>query len=387
MEFPIYLDYNATTPVDEQVLEVMLPYFSRRFGNASSTTHSFGWTAEEAAEQAREQVAGFLGAADADEVLFTSGATEAINAAIKGVAEAYARKGRHIVTAQTEHKAVLDTCKALEHQDYDVTYLPVDESGRVDPDDVEAAFTDETILAAIMWANNETGVLQPIPEIYERVRSRDILFMTDATQAVGKVPVSVEHADLLACSGHKVYGPKGVGALYVSRRNPRVRLVPLIDGGGQESGRRGGTLNVPGIVGMGEALERAQEKTEEESSRLEQLRNRFEAKLLDELPDLLMNSEGAPRLPQTANISFRGLEANNLMTALRNVAVSSGSACTSGSNKPSHVLKAMGLSGEEARAALRFSLGRYTTEEEVDYAAEQVIEGVSQLRSKTPVSA
>ena len=386
MELPVYLDYNATTPVDERVLKAMLPYFSERFGNASSTTHSFGWTAEEAVEQAREQVAGFLGADDAGEVLFTSGATEAINTAIKGVAEAYGRKGRHIVTAETEHKAVLDTCKALEHLDYDVTYLPVGESGRVDPDEVEAALTGETILAAVMWANNETGALQPIPEIYERVRSRGVLFMTDATQAVGKVPVSVEHADLLACSGHKVYGPKGIGALYVSRRSPRVRLVPLVDGGGQEGGRRGGTLNVPGIVGMGSALERAREKAKEESSRLKQLRDRFEARLLDELPDLLVNSGEVPRLPQTANISFRGLEANNLMTALRNVAVSSGSACTSGSNKPSHVLKAMDLSDEDAKAAVRFSLGRYTTEEEIDYAAKQVIEGVTQLRSKTPVS-
>ena len=386
MELPVYLDYNATTPVDERVVEAMLPYFSERFGNASSTTHSFGWAAEEAVEQAREQVASFLGAADAGEVFFTSGATEAINTAIKGIAEAYGRKGRHIVTAQTEHKAVLDTCKALEHQDFNVTYLPVGESGRIDPDDVEAALTDETILAAIMWANNETGVLQPIPEIYERVRSRGVLFMTDATQAVGKVPVSASHADLMAFSGHKVYGPKGIGALYVSRRSPRVRLVPLIDGGGQENGRRGGTLNVPGIVGMGTALEHVRKKTGE-GNRLKKLRNHFEARLLDELPDLLVNSRKAPRLPQTTNISFRGLEANNLMTALRNLAVSSGSACTSGSNKPSHVLKAMGLSSEDARAALRFSLGRYTTKEEIDYAAEQVIEGVSRLRSKAAVSA
>ena len=387
MDTPVYLDHNATTPVDERVLEQMMPYFSEHYGNASSKTHSFGWTAEEAVEQAREQVAGTLGAGDATETVFTSGATEALNLALKGVAEAYGRNGRHIVTTQIEHKAMLDPAGALEHLDYEVTYLPVDEEGRVDPDEVAAALRDDTILVSVMWANNETGVVQPVPEIYERVREHGALLMTDATQAVGKVPVSVEHADLLACSGHKLYGPKGVGALYVRRRGPRVRLVPLIDGGGQERGRRGGTLNVPGIVGMGAALELADEERGEEAERLSGLRDRFEEQLTEALSDVKINSGGAARLPQTSNVTFRGLRADDLMTALRTVAVSPGSACTSDANKPSHVLKALGLSDEEARGSVRFSLGRFTTEEQVDYAAEQVIEGVRQLRGAPAVGA
>lgn len=385
MKQPVYLDHNATTPVDERVLEQMIPYFSEQYGNASSQTHAYGWTAEEAVQQGREQVTGVLGAGSPNEIIFTSGATEAINTAIKGTAEAYGRVGRHIVTVKTEHKAVLDTCQALEHQDFDVTYLPVDEAGRVNPEEVADAITDETILVSVMWANNETGVLQPIPEIYERVHERGVLFMTDATQAVGKVPVSVEHADLLACSGHKFYGPKGVGALYVSRRSPRVRLVPLVDGGGQEDSRRGGTLNVPGIVGMGMALTLAQEEMVGEGRRQERLRDRFETRLREELSDIRINGAEARRLPQTTNVSFCGLKANNLMTALRRVAVSSGSACTSGSSRPSHVLKAMGLSDADAEAAIRFSLGRSTTEEDVDFAAEHVIDGVKDLRP-TPVA-
>ena len=381
MKLPIYLDYNATTPVDERVLAQMVPFFTEHYGNASSKGHPFGWAAEEAVEQAREAVAACLGA-DANEIVFTSGATEAVNAAIKGVAGAYARKGRHLVTVQTEHKAVLDTCRALERQGFAVTYLPVHPNGLLDLDALDAALTDETILVAVMWANNETGVLQPIPEIAERVRARGILFMTDATQAVGKVPVSVDHADLLVCSGHKVYGPKGVGALYVRRRSPRVRLLPLVDGGGQERGVRGGTLNVPGIVGMGAALTLAHAEMHLDATRLQRLRDRLETALMDRLPAVQVNGREAPRLPQTANVTFGGVEAAKLLVALRDVAVSSGSACTSGSNKPSHVLRAMSLPDEDALAALRFSLGRFTTTDEIDYAIDHVVNAVNQLRGE-----
>ncbi len=385
MKLPIYLDHNATTPVDERVLARMVPFFTEQYGNASSKGHPFGWAAEEAVEQAREAVAGCLGA-EVQEIVFTSGATEAINAALKGVAGAYARKGRHLVTVQTEHKAVLDTCRALERQGFAVTYLPVESNGLLDLNELDAALTDETILVAVMGANNETGVLQPIPEIAERVRARGILFMTDATQAVGKVPVSVSSADLLVCSGHKVYGPKGVGALYVRRRHPRVRLLPLIDGGGQERGLRGGTLNVPGIVGMGAALEIAYAERQTEAARLEALRDRFEAALLDHLPDVQVNGQTAPRLPQTANVAFRGVEAAKLVLALRDLAVSTGSACTSGSGKPSHVLQAMGLPDEDALATIRFSLGRFTTADEIDYAIEHVVHAVERLRERATVA-
>ncbi len=385
MKLPIYLDHNATTPVDERVLARMLPFFTEHYGNASSKGHPHGWAAEEAVEQARETVAACLGA-EAREIIFTSGATEAVNAAIKGVAGAYARKGRHFVTVQTEHKAVLDTCRALERQGFAVTYLPVLSNGLLDLDELDDALTDETVLVAVMGANNETGVLQPIPEIAERARARGILFMTDATQAVGKVPVSVSSADLLVCSGHKVYGPKGVGVLYARRRNPRVRLLPLVDGGGQERGLRGGTLNVPGIVGMGAALEIAHAEREAEATRLEALRDRFEAALLDNLPDVQVNGQTAPRLPQTANVAFRGVEAAKLVLALRDLAVSTGSACTSGSGKPSHVLKAMGLPDEDALASIRFSLGRFTTADEIDYAIEHVLNAVERLREGATVA-
>ena len=382
MKLPIYLDHNATTPVDERVLARMVPFFTEHYGNASSKGHPFGWAAEEAVAQAREAVAGCLGA-EANEIVFTSGATEAVNAAMKGVAGAYAGKGRHIVTVQTEHKAVLDTARALERQGFHITYLPVDGNGLVDLDALEAALTDETILVSVMWANNETGVLQPIPEIAERVRARGILFMTDATQAVGKVSVSTAYADLLVCSGHKVYGPKGVGALYVRRRNPRVRILPLLDGGGQERGLRGGTLNVPGIVGMGAALDFAQREYKADRARLEALRDQFETALLRRLPDVSINGGTAPRLPQTANITFGGVDAAKLLLALRDLAVSTGSACTSGSTRPSHVLKAMGLSNEDALATVRFSLGRFTTAEEVDYAINHIVSAVDQLRAET----
>jgi cysteine desulfurase len=381
MQTPIYLDHNATTPVDPRVLERMLPFFTEQFGNASSKAHAFGWAAEEAVSQAREAVAALLGA-EAEEVVFTSGATEALNTAIKGVAAAYASKGRHLVTVQTEHKAVLDACRALERGGCDVTYLPVDADGRVAPGAVAAALTDETILVAVMWANNETGVLQPIPAIAEVARAHGVLFLTDATQAVGKVPVDVAHADLLACSAHKFYGPKGVGALYVRRRNPRVRLLPLLDGGGQERGLRGGTLNVPGIVGLGAAAELARETTAAEGTRLAHLRDRLEAALTDALPGVRVNGRGAPRLPQTASLTFDGLQAAPLLMAVRELALSAGSACASGAGKPSHVLKALGLSDAAALATLRIGLGRATTAAEVDYAVRRLIDAATVLRAE-----
>ncbi len=374
MKLPLYLDYNATTPVDPRALERMLPYFSEHYGNASSTAHAFGWAAAEAVAQAREEVAALLGA-EPEAILFTSGATEAINTAVKGVAEAYAPKGRHVVTVATEHKAVLGACRALERRGFTVTTLPVGPDGRATPEAVTGAMTDETILVAAMWANNETGVLHPVDEIGAAVRARGALFLCDATQALGKVPVSVENVDLLACSAHKFYGPKGVGALYV-RRRPRVRLVPLLDGGGQEGGLRGSTLNVPGIVGMGAAAALAREALPEEAPRLRTLRDRMEAAFLEAYPGARINGRAAPRLPQTTNVTFPGLRADRLMTRLRSLAVSAGSACATGSHKPSHVLKALGLSGEDAAATLRFSLGRFTTEEEVDFAIRAVREAI-----------
>lgn len=384
MKLPIYLDYNATTPVDERVLARMLPYFTEHFGNTSSKGHAFGWAAEEAVDQARAQVAALIGA-EAREITFTAGATEALNLALRGVAAAYARKGNHIITVQAEHKAVLDTCKALERDGVRVTYLPVQPSGLLDLDALEAALTDATILVAVMWANNETGVLQPIPEIAERVRERGVLFLTDTTQAIGKVPVSAEYADLLVGSGHKLYGPKGVGFLYASKRQPRVRLVPQTTGGGQEDGLRGGTLNTPGIVGLGAAMERAQNEQPDESARLQTLRDRFEDRLQEALDDLTINGREAPRLPQTSNITFAGVKADQLMLALRDLAVSTGSACSTGSNTPSHVLTAMGLSPDAARATIRFSLGRFTTDGEMAYAAEQVVQAVGALRASAVV--
>ncbi|NBC17035.1 MAG: aminotransferase class V-fold PLP-dependent enzyme [Bacteroidetes bacterium] len=379
MQLPIYLDNNATTPVDDRVLDRMLPFFREHYGNASSAGHPFGWTADEAVDQAREQVAESIGAAPR-EITFTSGATEALNLALKGVAEAYARKGQHVVTVQTEHKAVLDACQALERSGVEVTYLPVDADGRLDLDALEAALTDETILVAVMWANNETGVLQPIPEIYERVRDRGSLFLTDTTQALGKTPVSAEHADLLVGSAHKIYGPKGVGFLYHSKRRPRVRLVPQVDGGGQEDGLRGGTLNVPGIVGLGAAATLARDDQADDAERLEPLRDAFEARLVEALPDVQINGRPAPRLPNTANVTFRGAPADKLMLALRDLAVSTGSACSSDSNKPSHVLTAMGVPADDARSTIRFSLGRFTTAEQMEHAAAHVIDAVTSLR-------
>ncbi|GIV60792.1 MAG: cysteine desulfurase IscS [Rhodothermaceae bacterium] len=381
MKLPVYLDHNATTPVDPVVLERMLPFFREHFGNPSSKGHAYGWAAEEAVTQAREQVAELLGAAP-EEIVFTGGATESINTAVKGAAEVYGRRGRHVVTVQTEHPAVLGACRALERRGFRVTYLPVAPDGRVTPEAVAEALTDETILVAVMWANNETGVLHPVEEIGSVVRAHGALFLCDATQAVGKVPVSVEHVDLLACSAHKFYGPKGVGALFVRRGRRPVRLTPLLDGGSQEGGRRAGTLNVPGIVGMGAAAVRARELLPEETRRLQGLRDRMEAAFCAALPDVVVNGAEAPRLPQTASITFRGVRAADLIARLRTLALSTGSACASGSSRPSHVLKALGLSDEDAAATLRFSLGRFTTDEEVRYAVGQVVAAVQALRGE-----
>ncbi len=390
MKLPIYLDYNATTPVDRRVVEQMLPYFTEHYGNASSKGHAFGWAAAEAVKMARTSVAELIGATP-EEVYFTGGSTESLNMAIKGVATTYRRKGNHIITVKTEHKGVLNACKALARAGIETTCLDVDADGLVDLNQLEEAITDQTILVSVMWANNETGVIQPIKEIADIVRSRDILFMTDATQAYGKIPVSVEHADLLTCTAHKMYGPKGVGAIYIRKRNPRVRLVPLIDGGSQEDGMRAGTINVPGIVGFGAAARLAIEEGEDDAKRLTELRNLLESKLKagisrKNMNGIKVNGAGAPRLPHVSNISFPGVSSASLVTELRDLAMSTGSACSTGAGNPSHVLKAMGLSDEDAYATLRISLGRFTSREEVEYAAEKIIEKVNYLHANSAVT-
>lgn len=381
MKLPIYLDYNATTPVDPRVLERMLPYFTERFGNASSKAHAHGWMAEEAVNVAREELAELLGA-EPEELVFTSGATESISMAIKGAAAARG-PGSHIVTAQAEHSAVLETCRSLERQGHRVTYLPVDGGGRVDLAGLEAALTDATALVALQWANNEVGAINPVAEISELLRRRSILFFTDATQAVGKIPVGAARADLLSLSAHKFYGPKGVGALYVGRRS-RLRLAPILEGGGQERGLRGGTLNVPGIVGLGAAARLAHELLGEESARLGGLRDRLEARLRSELPELRVNAADGPRLPQTASLTLPGVRAANLIMAARELAFSAGSACSSGTGRPSRVLKAMGLTDDEALSTIRLSLGRFTTDDETAEAARLLVHAAHQVTAGVP---
>ena len=375
----VYLDYNATTPVDPRVIERMLPFFTEHYGNPASQGHAYGWAASAAVDVARVQVAETLGARPSS-ITFTSGASEAINMAVKGVARANVRKGRHIVTMQTEHKAMLNSCQALQHRGYRITYLPVNSHGVVDLDELEAAMTEETILVSVMWANNETGVLQPIREIASRVRDRGIVFMTDATQAVGKLPVTVEDIDVLVCSGHKLYGPKGVGALYLRER---VRIPALLHGGGQERGLRAGTLNVPGIVGLGEAIHLAGDAVDSEYERQKQLRNELERTLCRALPGLRVNGSRAPRLPNTSSVTFPGKALDTLLpgSALGQVAISRGSACTSGYSATSHVLRAMGVQPEQARATARISLGRPTTAEAIRRAAAIMIDAV---RSRMP---
>ena len=381
MKLPIYMDNHATTPVDPRVLEVMLPYFTEHYGNAASRNHRFGWEAEAAVETARQQIAKLINASP-KEIVFTSGATESDNLAIKGVARACRHKGNHIVTLPTEHKAVLDPCQHLEQQGFGVTYVPVGPDGRVDPDDVKRALRDETILVTVMEANNEIGVLQPMAEIGRLCRERAILFHTDAVQAVGKVPIDVEALgiDLLSISAHKIYGPKGVGALYVRGRNPAVELAPLIEGGGHERGMRSGTLNVPGIVGLGKACELCRQEMPEESGRLRALRDRLKEGIVSGLEGVSVNGSLEHRLPHNLNVGFSGIEGESLLVGMNDVAVSLGSACMSARREPSYVLKALGVSDERAQSSVRFGLGRFNTEEEVDYVINRVIETVTGLR-------
>ena len=380
------MDYHATTPVDPRVLEAMMPFFHDQFGNAASRNHAFGWAAEQAVEAARGHVAALIGA-NVKEIIFTSGATESNNLAIKGAAEMYREKGNHVITCVTEHKAVIDTCKKLEKQGGRVTYLPVQKDGRIDLDDLRAAITDKTILITIMTANNEIGVLQPVAEIGAIAKEKGILFHTDAVQAVGKVPFDVNEAkaDLVSMSAHKVYGPKGVGALYVRRRNPRVLLSEQISGGGHERGMRSGTLNAPGIVGLGRAAEIAKAEMAAEGARLRALRERLNAGLHKGLDELYINGSMEHRLPHNLNISFAYVEGESLLMGINDVAVSSGSACTSASLEPSYVLKALGAGDDLAHSSIRFGLGRWTTEEEVDYVVDRLTTVVRRLREMSPL--
>jgi len=383
----IYLDNNATTPLDPRVLAAMMPYLTEKFGNAASRSHRYGWDAEEAVEKARGQVAELIGASD-KEIVFTSGATESDNLAIKGTVEMLAEKGRHIITCQTEHKAVIDPCKYLESKGVaDVTFLDPDRHGRVSAEQVRAALRDDTILITLMTANNEIGTIHPIAEIGAVAKERGIWFHTDATQAIGKIPFDVEalKVDMASMSGHKIYGPKGVGALYVRRRNPRVRLAPVIHGGGHERGMRSGTLNVPGIVGLGEAARLCMVDREKDLARIKLLRDRLEARIRAALDHVELNGDPEWRLPTTVNLSFAYVEGESLIMGVPDVAVSSGSACTSASLEPSYVLRALGVGDELAHSSIRFSLGRFTTEQDVDEAADEIIKTVRRLREMSPL--
>ena len=386
VKLPIYMDNHATTPVDPRVVEAMLPYFTEKFGNAASRNHSFGWAGEEAVENARAQVASLIGATP-KEIIFTSGATESDNLMIKGVAEMYREKGNHIITQAIEHKAVLDTCKRLEKYGYEVTYLPVQRDGRVDPEDVRKAITPKTILITIMYANNEIGIINPMTEIGKIAKEHGIIFAVDGVQAVGKIPVDVQkdNIDLLSISAHKIYGPKGVGALYVRRRNPRVQLSAIIDGGGHERGMRSGTLNVTGIIGLGKACELAQQEMPEESKRLRALRDRLKAGLEAKLDEVYINGSLEYRLPNNLNMSFAYVEGESLLMGINDVAVSSGSACTSATLEPSYVLKALGVGEDLAHTSIRFGLGRFNTEEEVDYVTDKMVQVVTKLRELSPL--
>jgi cysteine desulfurase len=386
IKLPIYMDNHATTRVDPRVVEAMLPYFTEKFGNAASRNHEFGWKAEEAVEKARGQVARLIHASP-KEIVFTSGATESDYLALKGVAEAYRAKGQHIITQATEHKAVLDTCKRLEKSGSDVTYLPVSSDGRIDLDELRRAITPKTILISNMHANNEIGVIQPVGEIGKIAKESGVLFHVDAAQSVGRISVDVERdsIDLLSISAHKLYGPKGVGALYVRRKNPRVQLAPMIDGGGHERGMRSGTLNVPGIVGLGKACEICEKEMAEESERLRALRDELKDAILAGLDGTTINGSLFNRLPNNLNISFAGVEGDALLMGINDIAVSSGSACTSATLEPSYVLKALGVADDLAHSSIRFGLGRFNTEEEVDYVAGRVIETVKRLRELSPL--
>ena len=385
IKLPIYMDNNATTPLDPRVLEAMMPYLTTEYGNAASRSHPFGWKAEEAVDRAREQIAALIGGNE-KEIVFTSGATESINLALKGAAEFYKEKGNHLITVRTEHKATLDTMKRLERQGFDVTYLPTDKDGRISAKQLREAITEKTILVSVMLANNEIGTVQPIAELGEVTREKGVLFHVDAVQGVGKVPFDVEKmkVDLASLSGHKIYGPKGIGALWV-RRKPRVRIAPIIDGGGHERGMRSGTLNVPGIVGFGKAAELAQQLMPEETKRTYQLRKRLQDYLFSHLDHLELNGHPTERLPGNLNTSFAYVEGEALMMAIKNVAVSSGSACTSASLEPSYVLRACGVSEDLAHTSIRFGIGRFNTEEEVDYVGKYVVDQVRRLREMSPL--
>lgn len=386
MNFPIYLDNNATTPCDPRVVETMIPYFTQNFGNAASRNHSFGWVAEEAVDYAREQIAALIGA-DPKEIILTSGATEADNLAIKGVFEMYAAKGNHIITTTIEHKAVLDTCKHLEKQGADVTYLEVDNEGMINLQELEKAITPKTILIAVMYANNEIGTINPMREIANIAKKHGVLLMSDAVQAVGKIPVDVnkDGIDLMAFTAHKMYGPKGVGALYVRRKNPRVKVTAQMDGGGHERGMRSGTLNVPGIVGFGKACEICRLEMAADTERIVKLRNRLEEGML-KVEESYLNGHKTNRLPHVANISFKHVEGEGLLMGInKHIALSSGSACTSASLEPSYVLKALGLGDDLAHSSLRFGLSRFSTEEEVDYTIKAVTDTVNKLREMSPL--
>src|SRR3954452_1629647 len=386
MKLPIYLDNHATTPLDPRVLNAMLPYFTDLFGNAASRNHSFGWEAEEAVEKARKQIADLIGA-NSKEIIFTSGATESDNLALKGVAQMYAEKGNHIITAASEHKAILDTCKHLEKEGCRVTYLPLKADGLIDLDMLREAITDKTILVSIMYANNEIGVIQPIAEIGKICKERGVLFHSDAVQAIGKVPVNVlkDNIDLMSITAHKIYGPKGVGALYVRRKSPRVQLTAQIDGGGHERGMRSGTLNVPGIVGLGKACEIAMNEMPEESKRLAHLRDKLKKKFEDNLDEIHINGTMEHRLPGNLNMSFVYVEGESLLMGINDIAVSSGSACTSATLEPSYVLKALGLGDDVAHSSIRFGIGRFNTEAEIDYVADKLIDTVKKLRELSPL--
>ncbi|MFQ5806697.1 MAG: IscS subfamily cysteine desulfurase [Phycisphaerae bacterium] len=382
----VYLDNNATTPVDPLVLAAMMPYFTEKFGNAASRNHSFGWEAEEAVKKAREQIAAVI-AADARGIVFTSGATEGNNTVIKGVPEMYADRGRHIITQVTEHKAVIDPCNYLAQRGYRVTFLGVDKFGRIDLEELKDAICDDTILVSIMHGNNEIGTLQPIGEIGRICKAREVFFHTDACQTFGKVPIDVQamEIDLLTLSGHKIYGPKGVGAIYYRRKRPRVRWAPLLHGGGHEENRRSGTLNVPGIVGLGKAAELCQQQIESESARLVALRDRLRDRIVSQLDQVFLNGHPSERTPTNLNLSFAYVEGESLMMSFKDVAVSSGSACTSASLEPSYVLRALGVGEDLAHSSIRFSVGRFNTEAEIDYAAGRVVAAVKKLREMSPL--
>lgn len=387
MKIPVYMDNHATTPVDPRVLDAMLPYFCEKFGNAASRNHSFGWEAEAAVDEAREQIAQLIHASSPKEIIFTSGATESDNLAIKGVAELYQDKGNHIVTCVTEHRAVLDSCKVLERQGYKVTYLPVDSRGLVDIGRLSEAATEKTILISIMAANNEVGTIQPVREIGRLAKEKGIIFHCDATQGVGKIPMDVEEMgiDLLSMSAHKIYGPKGIGALYVRSKKPKVRLYPIIDGGGHERGMRSGTLNVSGIVGLGKACQIALKELPEETTRLTQLRERLKEGIFGRLDEVYLNGHPTRRLPGNLNVSFAYVEGESLLMGLKEIAVSSGSACTSASLEPSYVLRALGVEEDLAHTSIRFGLRRFNTDEEVDYTIRRVVEEITRLRKLSPL--